>query len=238
MEESRGNKRSTTPCVASRIAEESRRREKKTGTASDGRGDWERKRGDRGGWQGGKSNRIALLPAGLARRRRPCRAAARSVNVFSFFLALSLPTSPIAPLSFPPTLCRFSSCSLSLSLFLVCSRASLPALFHRSPHQRQHSRAASRTRDTGACCEIPLSSCERPSAARIIPRRAFAREISSSRSRFVVVVVTAGGESRTARYRCDTGRSPVCVSLRSQPEKKGERERARCAFGNMCIATA
>lgn len=122
-------------------------RKKKEGTRNRGEG--------RTGSEGErKSNRIggALLPAGLARRRRrPCRAAARSVNVFSFFLALSHPSTLSLSLLSLPSCPPVPSTVSSRSLSLASSRIPLSFV---APPTRQRSRAASRTRDTG-CLRNP-----------------------------------------------------------------------------------
>jgi len=119
-----------------------------------------------------RSDRGSLLSAGLARRRRPCRAAARSVNVFSFFLALSLLFS--LSLSPPPSPRSPSSRALSLASsrfplsFIAPPTSSAPVL-HRAHETRVPAKSL---------CHL---ANERPSVARIIPRRARSRKISSSR---------------------------------------------------------
>lgn len=148
-----------------------------------------------------QSDRGALLPAGLARRRRrPCRAAARSVNVFSFFLALSLPSTLSLSLLSLPSCPPVPSTVSSRSLSLASSRIPLSFV---APPTRQRSRAASRTRDTGAC-EIPLSSCERTPvrgqdypAPCAIAKNQFVAPRDTLAAAVVVVIVIVGSDEES-----------------------------------------
>lgn len=110
--------------------------------------------------------------------------------------------------------------------------SSLPVLFHRYPPPAALPCCIAHTRDTGVC-EIPLSSCERPSAARL--SRAD-REKSVHRVIVVVVVlivlvvvIVVGGESHgEIRYRKST---ITFYSSRSLAERKRRRQRVRkCAL--------
>lgn len=77
-------------------------------------------------------------------------------SMSSLSSSLSLPSlHTLSPSLFIPV-----PCTVSPARALSLASSPLPALFHRNPPHQQRSRAASRTRDTGAC-EIPLSSCER-----------------------------------------------------------------------------
>lgn len=171
------------------------RKKKKEGTRNRGEGRTER------GREKEQSDRGALLPAGLARRRRrPCRAAARSVNVFSFFLALSLPSTLSLSLLSLPSCPPVPSTVSSRSLSLASSRIPLSFV---APPTRQRSRAASRTRDTGAC-EIPLSSCERTPvrgqdypAPCAIAKNQFVAPRDTLTVAVVVVIVSSDRESRS-----------------------------------------
>lgn len=84
-----------------------------------------------------QSDRSSLLPAGLARRGRPCRAAARSVNVFSFFLALSFPSCSSHFLFLSPSSPSSPSIVSSRSLHFALSHAPLAprSLSSLAPHQ-------------------------------------------------------------------------------------------------------
>lgn len=106
--------------------------------------------------------------------------------------ALVPPPPPFTSASFLSTSPRALSPSFRPSL----PRARVPrSLSSLDPHQAAHSRAASRIHETRVPCEIPLSSCERPSAARIIPRdRARSRKICPS------VAPIRDSSSRLSRY--------------------------------------
>lgn len=107
-----------------------------------------------------KSNRIAVRSFQLAWHDDEGGLVARLLVRSMSSLSSSL--SPFPPLflsrSYPSLPCPpVPSTVSSRSLSLASSRIPLSFV---APPTRQRSRAASRTRDTGAC-EIPLSSCER-----------------------------------------------------------------------------
>lgn len=100
--------------------------------------------------------------------------------------------------------------------------SSLPALFHRFPPPAALPCCIAHTRDTGAC-EIPLSSCERPSAARRLSRAVRDREKSVDRAT----------ETRRRRVAWRDSVSRIngnVIRFRSLAERK---RKAAGAYGNV-----
>lgn len=177
-----------------------------------------------------QSDRGSLLPAGLARRRRPCRAAARSVNVFSFFLALSLfPLTLSFTLTHIPVLSTISSRSFSRFL-------SFPALFHRSPPPAALPCCIAHTRH--GCLRNPsvilrTNARSRPGLSRAVRDR----EKSVRRGRDALSSSSSTSLYRYPRHRWRRRRRGVA---RRDPTPRitgnivrPENERERGAFGNV-----